>query len=148
MRRPGPQERILSAPRDALGYVLEHAWPDDEIFGFPYAGAIDVRVVVRAVLEAVDPDEGVVLDYTDLAEEGFCSEEDDLREIALQGLREEFVASEKLIVLTEGPTDAEVLQKTLEARYPHLQDYLAFPDFHGPNAEGGAGALARLVKYA
>jgi len=38
-RRSGPQEQTVSAPRDALEYVLQHAWPDDEIFGFrPQAG--------------------------------------------------------------------------------------------------------------
>ena len=94
----------------------------------------------------MDPDDEVILDYTDLVEGAYYEEEDDLRALALQSLGEEYVRSEKLIVLTEGPVDAEVLQKTLEVRYPHLRDYVSFPDFHGSNAQGSAGSLANLVK--
>ena len=128
-----------------LDYVLNEGdeWAP---FGFPNDGEIDLRTVVRVMLAVVDPEAEVVLDYTDLLGGGRYSPEDHPRDLALQELREEYVVSEPLIVLTEGSTDAEILRKTLEVRYPHLKDYVSFPDFHGSNAEGGTGALVNLVK--
>jgi hypothetical protein len=128
-----------------LEYVLSER--DEELpFGFPYANEIDLRTIVRVLLSVVDPEAEVVLDYTDLLEGGWYSPEDHPRDLALGELQGEYVASEPLIVLTEGSTDAEVLSRTLEVRYPHLKDYVLFPDFHGSNAEGGTGRLANLVK--
>lgn len=143
---PNMQGGEESADR-VLAYVQgEYGLGSDNLFGFPNAEEVDLRIVVRALLEAVDSETEVVLDYTDLVGGGWYSEDDDVRELAMQDLRNEYVVSEKLIVLTEGSTDAEVLKKTLEVRYPHLKDHVSFPDFHSSNAEGGTGALVNLVK--
>lgn len=144
----GRHERPGETTDLVLAYVLGEYGPGGEgdLFGFPNAEEVDLRIMVRALLAVVDPQVEIVLDYTDLVGGGWYSEEDDLRELALQNLREEYVISERLIVLTEGSTDAEVLRRTLEVRYPHLKDYVSFPDFHGSNAEGGTGALVNLVK--
>jgi len=149
MRRQRPDAYEEAAqPGEAtdplLAYVLEDSGGD--LFGFPNSEETDLRIIVRAVLGVVEPESEVVLDYTELLAGGFYSHEDDLKELALRDLREEYVVSERLIVLTEGSTDAEVLRRTLNVRYPHLKDYISFPDFHGSNAEGGTGALVNLVK--
>lgn len=139
-------QKAGEAKNRVLAYVRGEYGFGDELFGFPNASEVDFRTIVRALLEAIDPKFEVVLNYTDLVGGGWYSEEDDVRELALQNLREEYVVSERLIILTEGSSDAEVMRKTLEVRYPHLKDYVAFPDFHGSNAEGGTGALVNLVK--
>lgn len=141
------EKQQAGEPTDLVpAYVQGKYGYGDDLFGFPNAAEVDFRTIVRALLEAVDPKAEVVLDYTDLVGGGWYSEEDDLRELTLQDLRENYIASERLILLTEGSTDAGVLKKALEVRYPHLKDYVSFPDFHGSNAKGGAGALANLVK--
>lgn len=144
---PGGEEQEAELMNRALALLQEgHVFRDEYLFGFPNAVEVDIRIVVRALLEAAGPDAEVVLDYTHLVGGGWYSEDDDVRELALQELREGYVVSERLIVLTEGSTDAEVLRQTLDVRYPHLKDYVAFPDFHASNAEGGTGALVSLVK--
>jgi len=50
-----------------------------------------------------------------------------------------------VIVLTEGRTDAEFLKAGLDILYPYLRDLIRFLDYD-QRAEGGAGALARMVR--
>ena len=38
-------------------------------------------------------------------------------------------AAQKVIVVTEGDTDREVLERSLRLLYPHLADYFHFFDF-------------------
>src|SRR6266511_2600045 len=47
--------------------------------------------------------------------------------------------------LTEGRTDAQFLSAALTLLYPHLTDLVSFLDYDH-KAEGGAGALVRMVK--
>jgi hypothetical protein len=49
------------------------------------------------------------------------------------------------ILLTEGPTDSEVLRASIELLYPHLSDYYSFMDL-AVRAPGGAGSLVHVVK--
>lgn len=51
-----------------------------------------------------------------------------------------------MIILTEGGTDREFLERSLRLLYPHLVDYFHFFDFTGRNLGGGVGQLANLVR--
>ena len=50
------------------------------------------------------------------------------------------------VVVTEGDTDREVLERSLRLLYPHLADYFHFFDFSLRKLGGGAGELANLVR--
>jgi hypothetical protein len=50
-----------------------------------------------------------------------------------------------VVVLTEGRTDVEFLSAALNILYPHLADLIRFLDYD-QKAEGGAGALVRMVR--
>lgn len=53
---------------------------------------------------------------------------------------------EKIIVLTEGSTDAEFISKSLKLLHPSLFNYYHFVDFKGFKVEGGASALIKILK--
>ena len=55
-------------------------------------------------------------------------------------------APEKTIILTEGSTDKEILEATLEALHPELSIYYSFLDFHTLNVPGGTSALVNTLK--
>jgi len=52
----------------------------------------------------------------------------------------------RTIVLTEGKTDAWILEQSLNVIYPHLQGLLSFLDFESSGYGGGVGNLANTVK--
>jgi hypothetical protein len=100
---------------------------------------------LRAVL-LVYPDNEVRLDVTELVEEGWMpGEPSTLASQALSVLQANSGSHAPVIVLTEGRTDTEFLAASLELLFPHLTDLIKFLDYDA-RPEGGAGALARLVK--
>ena len=105
----------------------------------------DIRCFFRALLE-VAPDSGYVTqDLTDLVGGGYFEENDDIVEIALQELKGDYSVNSRIILLTEGPTDADVLRSSMALLYPHLFVYYAFMDI-AARAPGGAGSLVNVVK--
>lgn len=135
---------------------LKRRSPVDET-RFPYVGLLlrdedfafessDIRYFFRAVLELFRADDLLILDYTELVHSGYYSEQDALRELAIEELSEGFAADQKVVILTEGSTDTLILNKTLDVLYPHLQDFYSFVDFGAAKPAGGAGTLANTVK--
>lgn len=119
-------------PIGSLGSLLE-LWED-----------VDARFALRAISE-VFPGSEIVLDVTDLAEGGWFDTEQDPRELALDHFGYVLTNGAPVIVLTEGSTDADVLSTALGILRPHLVGFIRFADF-SVGAEGGAGALVRLLK--
>jgi hypothetical protein len=104
-------------------------------FGFPVDA--DVRHVIRLALEAVSPDVDAMYDLTTSVIES-CDFPHFVR--FLQG------DTHKTIVLTEGKSDAWIISKSMELRYPHLAPYFSFLSFADFRPEGGVGGLAKTVK--
>jgi hypothetical protein len=104
----------------------------------------DVRLCLRATIECC-PDGLVCVDVTDLIEGGWLEQNEDPREVALLsfGWAERYASP--IVVLTEGSTDAQILETSLAVIYPHLQEFIRFTDFT-QRPESNAGALVRTVK--
>lgn len=104
----------------------------------------DVRLCLRAALEC-RPDGDVVLDATDLISGGWLSADADPRQSALLqfGWAERYASP--VVVLTEGRSDARVLETALAVTHPHLRGFIRFPDF-SHQQESNAGALVKTVK--
>jgi hypothetical protein len=104
----------------------------------------DIRLCLRAVLEC-RPSDVVTLDVTDLIDGGWLPIDEDPREAALSafGWAERYASP--IVVLTEGSTDARVLEAALEIVYPHLRGFIRFADF-SHQQEANAGALVKTVK--
>ena len=114
-----------------------------EFYGFP---GHEHRHFLRLVLEAFDSSALVVYDLTDLALGGWVDSSADLVAVADFMLSQDFIATRRVIVLTEGSTDSRVLSSALRIIYPHLAEYFHFLDFEQSNLGGGAGALANTAK--
>ncbi|MFC8437359.1 hypothetical protein ACFUJT_04020 [Streptomyces griseoincarnatus] len=107
--------------------------------------SVDIRYIIRAVIEMYEADVPVIWNLADVVGRGFVSPDPRLCEVELEKTRGASVATFPVIVLTEGSSDAKFLSAALSLIYPHLVDFLKFMDF-GVGAEGGASALARTLK--
>jgi hypothetical protein len=130
---------------DPVTRVLKEVPEDDDYvgeFGFPH---IDPRFFLRAVVEVVEGRGLITFDYSDLVTAGYLP-----RSARPCADAETFLLGDpsagRVVVLTEGTTDRRALVSALEVLAPHLVDYFAFFDFEGSNAEGGAGALVRMIR--
>jgi hypothetical protein len=95
-------------------------------------------------VEVDSPETEVILDYSELVEGGWYEPDDQAGEMAAEEIWERYV--EKTIVLTEGSVDSQILQESMQVRFPHLVDYYTFPDFARSNAAGGAASLVATIK--
>ncbi len=101
----------------------------------PHDEDADIRASLRALLEQFDRDSAIELDYTDLVVGGYHGDDEEL-----------CTQNGKHIVLTEGPSDVQLLQPALHILYPHLADIFHFMDFGGTGFSGGVGALGNAVR--
>ncbi|MEO6702111.1 MAG: hypothetical protein ABIP57_11525 [Jatrophihabitantaceae bacterium] len=108
-------------------------------------GNFDARWLLRALLEASDPDNEVLLDLTDL-EQGGCLVADnfDPQAAATIMFSRMLLNEAPAIVITEGNNDAEFLQAAIEIRRPHLANFIRFYDFG--SVPGGASVALSTVK--
>jgi hypothetical protein len=121
-------------------YMIDEQW-----FGFPLGNHSEYRHLLRLIIEAFDEDDDLLYDLTDLVEGGWISAEDVLRydDDDISPIHD---ISRRIIVMTEGSTDALILERSLKLLYPHLANFFRFLDFKGTNIAGGASALAHTVK--
>ncbi|MEU2353670.1 hypothetical protein ABZ599_12005 [Streptomyces misionensis] len=111
----------------SFDYDIDNEWIDY---------AVDVRYIMRALIEMHPGEVPVIWNLADVILRGHVPPDPDLCELEIQKSRAAAVANLPVIVLTEGSTDAEVLRGSLEVIYPHLVDFLKFMDF-GTGVEGG-----------
>jgi hypothetical protein len=104
----------------------------------------DQRFVARAVLEALRDAQEIVLDITEQAD-SLIEPGDSPREIVLGYFSSLTANGVPVIVLTEGRTDAEVLELTIRVLKPHLQGFLRLPDF-SQTRESNAALLVNIVR--
>ena len=116
---------------------------DDFFFGFPMC---DPRLFIRAILHVTETKAPIIMDYSELATNGYYEPEYGLASNAKASIAKEFIASAKIVILTEGSTDSEFLKRSLAILYPHLAPFYSFVDFVQPNMEGGAANLVRILK--
>ena len=112
-------------------------------YGFPW---VDCRHSLRVMLDEVADTAELVYDLTDLAIRCLVERPEDLVTWAEHVINENFVLDRRVIVLTEGDKDKEVLERALLLLYPHLSDYFHFFDFNGQRLGGGAVQLSNLVR--
>lgn len=124
-----------------MSYMFARPWT--EFFGFP---TYDTRIFLRAALEAVDRDVIVEQDLTDLVEGGSFETTDDLNLHADYLVTADFATTQRVVVLTEGPSDKRILESALLLRRRHLADYFSFIDFDELRVPGGAASVISFAK--
>jgi len=119
-------------------YILENGW-----YGFP---GYDYRHFIRLLIDTFDEEDELIYDFTDLALGGWVDEADELVELLENEVSANYSAERRVIIATEGRTDAVFLKRSLELLYPHISDFYRFLDFEEAKVPGGAGALASMIK--
>ena len=113
-------------------YLIADGW----FLNFPCS---DFEFYYRAFLESCDKDAFVIQDITEVVNAGYYEP----KEKVITSLMEK---QEKITILTEGPSDINILSKSIQLLYPHLFDYYNFKDFKVSNASGSAHQLFLEVK--
>jgi hypothetical protein len=115
-------------------------WKDDTYFGIDFY-YLDEEVgsvweVFRIVLEAFNNEDEITLDYTNLFEGGWCDEVPEDKDYSVS----------KIVILTEGSTDAEVICKAMQILYPHMVKFYSFIDFSTYVVQGSTNYLTHYLK--
>jgi hypothetical protein len=122
-----------------LGEMLK--WQQEGWYGY---GGPDPLVAIRLAIELFPSADDVIYDLTDLVAQEYLDEDEDPIERLITWSAGEYHYLGRVIVLTEGRTDATFLKSALDLLYPHLAGYYSFMDF--AEYGGGAGQLANLVR--
>ena len=114
-----------------LHYMLKVDW-----YGFK---GFDICVFLRLLLEISEMGE-FVCDITDLLLSGYIDDD------YIKNSQEKYSHSDKIIILTEGKSDIQILSRSLRLFYPHLYSYFTFMDFENAKVEGGVGFITGIMK--
>lgn len=106
----------------------------------------DIRFVYRLILEACPEFETVTLDISDLIAGGYLEKDVELCAEARATGAIERSALEPVVIMAEGRSDIRVLQASLMALYPSVQELFSFFDHDALSVDGGAGFLLKFLK--
>ncbi len=124
---------------DVIGQMQSREW-----HGAP---GEDVLVALRMAIECADHTKAMIYDLSDLVwGDGVDDYSINYVEYGQNVSAEEYRNRAKTVVLTEGRTDAWILEESLRVLFPHLIDYYSILDFSTAAYGGGVGNLANVVK--
>jgi hypothetical protein len=106
----------------------------------------DFRFQIRALLEVFDSSDLVQLDLSDLVDAGYYDADESLCDEVRERAAHEHAAVQNIIVVTEGASDADLIERTLKLLHPELAGFFTFLDFSSTRNPGGAGFAVSLVK--
>lgn len=112
-------------------------------FGIPLK---DIRSLIQMILSTQDDNKIVEYDVSNLINSGYFYKDYYFSENAKDYLREEHLYNEKIIILTEGKSDVDVLKRSLNHLYPHLSECYSFLDYNLANMPGSTTEVIRAVK--
>lgn len=158
----GPALDLSNLDSDALGKkVTEYLYclssfsnsaPDLEILSLGEKGALeevleerevipDIRHFLSVAVSVVPPSTSIILDVSEIVL--------DASEKIIEDTTKEYFGfegkAEKILILTEGHSDTEIIKRSVALLKPHWVSRLAFLDF-GPKPRGGAPALVETYK--
>ena len=105
----------------------------------------DARYYIRALLTIFPRRDELVLNYTDLVDGGYYSEDEELCDDARLDWSETHPIFGPIVLLTEGRADTRVLKNGMSKLHPHMSSLYSFLDFEGYRVEGGASILMKTV---
>ncbi len=137
------------AANTRLRKLIKYIKNSKDDYGFPLGylrEGGDSRYFIRIFLDAFDDKDELVYDLTDICLSGSVDPSQNFVEYAREVNAYDYVWTGKVVIITEGITDAWILEHTLCLLYPHLTDYFHFMNFEKMKVEGGANPLANTVK--
>ncbi len=111
-----------------------------------FPATIDKRIQLAVVLSTFDSEAPLVLDVSGLVESGQLGETEEVIGNGWFYRRHDIADGEPILILTEGSSDAKLLQQSLSALYPEVEDRFRFLDFGAANLAGGAPSLVAQVR--
>jgi hypothetical protein len=137
------KKELKTSDDPILNHILEEHEDGDSFFGFECS---DIRYVIRGLLELFNDEDHFYIDYSELVDAGYYSGEDKICELSLQSLADNYIANEKIIILSEGSSDITIIKRTMEYLYPDVVGFYSFMDFNQSNAAGSASSLVTYIK--
>ena len=129
---------------DTERYIVEaDYYQEDLLMGYFCS---DTRFLIRLACSLVASDAIVEQDLTEVVNAGYYETEDPIADNAIKALTDDYPANAKIIILTEGSSDAAILRESLSLLYPHLVEFYAFFDFDASRAAGGTSQLVSVIK--
>lgn len=126
---------------DTERYIL--GYNEDYLMGYICS---DPRFLIRVACSLVPPDAVVEQDLTEVVDAGYYDADEPICENALHELTADYPLNTKIIIVTEGSSDAAILREALGLLYPHLVDFYSFFDFDASRAAGGANQVVSVLK--
>lgn len=127
---------------DTERHILEY----DEDNSFMGYFCSDPRFLIRVACSLVPQDAVVEQDLTEVVDAGYYDADEPVCENALRELTADYPLNTKIIIVTEGSSDAAILREALGLLYPHLVDFYSFFDFDASRAAGGANQVVSVLK--
>ena len=141
--RPVPfEDRSRRDVSETERHILEY----DEDNSFMGYFCSDPRFFIRVACSLVPPDAVVEQDLTEVIDAGYYETDEPICENALRDLTADYPLNTKIIIVTEGSSDAAILREALGLLYPHLVDFYSFFDFGASRAAGGANQVVSVLK--
>lgn len=132
--------RRFAAPEDPEEQFMHSLWHDlVEVFDDP-------RFELALVLARTRDTTIVTLDLTDLLLGGYLEPDEVPHRTARTRFASEVAASGRVIVITEGRTDADFLTRAIAIAEPDLMDSFSFLDFDGTSSPGGVDRVVSLTR--
>jgi hypothetical protein len=130
-----------STPGDTLAHELF-----DRKTGFPEQIFSRTLIFLRGALEAVRDDDEVVFDFSNAVYQDVTAPGTHLSAIGRNRLMQPVREFERILILTEGRTDARVIRESFEAMRPEIAHMYSYMEHEAFKAEGGASALVNLAR--
>ncbi|NAZ80579.1 hypothetical protein GTR02_01935 [Kineococcus sp. R8] len=112
----------------------------------PYLGSeADHRTLLALQLSTMDPAHILSVDLHDLMLSGYFAVEDAVAQVAFDELTQELSSTGPVIVVTEGSSDADLLQRMLRITAPAVADFFRFLDYTGKPA-GGVDHVVKTLR--
>jgi hypothetical protein len=103
-------------------------------------------IFLRGALEVVDDDEDVVFDFSNAVYEDTATSDDRLSDVGRHRLLQPVREFERILILTEGRTDAKVMRESFETMRPEIAHMYSYMEHEAFKAEGGTSALVTLAR--
>jgi hypothetical protein len=132
---------LSRSPEDTLEYALFDRKTDgpESIFSRQI-------IFLRGALEVGDDDDEVTLDFSNAIEDEVVALDDPLSNIGRDRLLQPVREFEKILILTEGRTDARILRDSFASMRPEIAHLYSYMDHETFKAEGGTSALVHLAR--
>jgi hypothetical protein len=118
----------------------------DNYDGWLHFAGYGSLVTVRALLDAFPTVKHVTLDISDLVGGGYIGGEEPICGDRRKTNHGEIRNLAPTVILAEGSTDIQILERSLATLYPEVRDYFSFFDHRELSVDGGTSYLVKFLK--